>query len=341
MDKENYFVTLLVPVYNEREAINNFYRAVTAALKPIEGHYEILFVNDGSRDGSPDIVKELIAADPKVAMASLSRNFGKEAAMTAGLKQAAGDAVVPIDVDLQDPPELILRFVGEWLEHGYDMVYGVRVDRSKDTPLKRLTAGAFYRVFNAMTYKVEIPVNAGDFRLIDRRVVDAINALPEKNRFMKGIFAWAGFSSLGVPYERPPRLDGKSKFNYWKLWNFALDGIVGFSSMPLRIWSYIGGLLACVAVSYMLYIITETLLNGTRVPGYASMMCVILFLGSVQLISVGILGEYVSRIFIEVKGRPVYILENVYKNAASRVTHNPAGDVALPGKEEPGGRAGE
>lgn len=321
MDKNNYFITLLVPVYNEHEAINSFYVEVTKALSEIDGHYEIMFVNDGSRDDTVEIIKKLIEKDKRIALVNLSRNFGKEAAMTAGLRHASGDAVVPIDVDLQDPPHLILDFVKAWLDKDYDMVYGIRVDRSKDTPMKRLTAGAFYRVFNVMTNKVHIPVNAGDFRLIDRRVIDAINQLPERNRFMKGIFAWAGFSSYGIPYERPERQEGSSKFNYWKLWNFALDGIVSFSSMPLRVWSYIGGILGIIASCYMIYIFTKTLINGSDVPGYASIMCAVLFLGSVQLISIGILGEYISRIFIEVKNRPVYILENIYRNVKSGVKH--------------------
>ncbi len=329
MDRNNYFITLLVPVYNEHESINSFYDEVTRTLHEIEGHYEILFVNDGSKDDTVQIIKKLIARDSRVALVNLSRNFGKEAAMTAGLRHASGDAVIPIDVDLQDPPELIIEFVKAWLDKGYDMVYGIRVDRSQDTPLKRLTAGAFYRVFNVMTNKVHIPVNAGDFRLIDRRVIDAINQLPERNRFMKGIFAWAGFSSYGIPYERPERHEGSSKFNYWKLWNFALDGIVSFSSMPLRIWSYIGGVLAVIASCYMVYIISKTLILGNNVPGYASTMCAILFLGSVQLISIGILGEYVSRIFIEVKNRPVYILENIYRNSKSSVSHGETKEVEL------------
>ena len=225
-------MTLMVPVYNESAAIPFFYQKVKSVLEPIAGHYEIMFINDGSRDNSVAEIKDLIARDDCVTLVNLSRNFGKEAAMTAGLKYSTADAVVPIDVDLQDPPELILRFINEWLEHGYDMVYGIRVDRSNDTPMKRFTAGAFYRVFNFMTQKVHIPDNVGDYRLMDRRVIDVINTLGERNRFMKGIFAWAGFSSYGIPYERPERTEGESKFNYWKLWNFALDGIVSFSSMP-------------------------------------------------------------------------------------------------------------
>lgn len=309
---DDYRVTLLVPVYNEEETIGLFHDTICKVLAPIKDHIEILFVNDGSRDRSVEMITDIIKKDDRVSLISLSRNFGKEAAMTAGLAEARGDAVIPLDVDLQDPPELVLEFVKAWLEKGYDTVYGIRVDRSRDTPLKRLTAGGFYRVFNMLSPKVKIPENVGDFRLIDRRVVDTILTLSEGNRFMKGIFAWAGFSSYGIPYERPERAGGTSKFNYWKLWNFALDGIFGFSSLPLRVWSYLGGLLGLFSVIFMLTIFFKTLILGTDTPGYASTMCVILFLGAIQLISIGILGEYVGRIYSEVKHRPVYIIDRIY-----------------------------
>lgn len=329
MKKKDYLVTLLVPVYNEEETINTFYDTVCQVLEPIEEHVEILFVNDGSKDRSVEVIKEIIAKDDRVVLASLSRNFGKEAAMTAGLNEAKGDAVIPIDVDLQDPPELILKFIDLWLENGYDTVYGIRVDRSQDTPMKRLTAGGFYRVFNMLSGKVKLPENVGDFRLLDRRVVDTIKTLPECNRFMKGIFAWAGFSSYGVPYVRPERTEGDSKFNYWKLWNFALDGIISFSSLPLRVWSYLGGILALISICYMIFILIKTVIFGVVLPGYASMMCVILFLGSIQLISIGVLGEYVARIFMEVKHRPVYVLDRIY----GRV-HTSEQDLKAPKKAE-------
>lgn len=309
---QSYIVTLLVPVYNEEATIELFHDTICKVLAPIKDHLEILFVNDGSHDKSVELITEIIKKDDRVSLVSLSRNFGKEAAMTAGLAEARGDAVIPLDVDLQDPPELVLKFVEEWLKHGYDTVYGIRVDRSKDTPLKRLTAGGFYRIFNLLSSKVKIPENVGDFRLIDRRVVDTLLTLSEDNRFMKGIFAWAGFSSFGIPYERPERASGTSKFNYWKLWNFALDGIFGFSSLPLRVWSYIGALLGVVSVIFMLTIFVKTLILGVDTPGYASTMCVILFLGAVQLISIGVLGEYVGRIYSEVKHRPVYVIDRIY-----------------------------
>lgn len=310
-NSEDWTVALLVPVYNEEETIQNFYDKVSEVVKPIAEHIQFIFVNDGSKDRSVEIVNELIKQDSRVALINFSRNFGKEAATTAGLREAKSDAVIPIDVDLQDPPELILQFVKEWREHGYDTVYGIRVDRSQDTPMKRITAGGFYRVFNMLSNKVKLPENVGDFRLIARRVIDAIKELPECDRFMKGIFAWAGFSSYGIPYERPARSGGTSKFNYWKLWNFALDGIFSFSSAPLRVWSYVGGFLGIISAIYMVYIIFKTLVLGVDTPGYASTLAVILFLGAIQLISIGVLGEYVGRIFMEVKRRPIYVISEI------------------------------
>jgi glycosyltransferase involved in cell wall biosynthesis len=271
-----------------------------------------VFVNDGSRDRTRKVVEEVIEKDPRVTLVNLARNFGKEAAMTAGLHHARGDAVIPMDVDLQDPPSLILEFVRLWQDEGYDTVYGVRTDRNADTAMKRLTAGGFYRLFNAVSTTTRIPENAGDFRLMDRRVVEVIKQLPERNRFMKGLFAWAGFNSIGVPYERPARMAGETKFNYWKLWNFALDGFFSFSSWPLRVWSYVGAGVALLSFLYILVIITKVIFFGIDMPGYASLMSVILFLGGMQLISIGVLGEYLGRMFLEVKQRPVFVIEGIY-----------------------------
>lgn len=224
MSHADFRLSLVVPVYNEEESIDAFISAIDAELAPLKDRLEIVFVNDGSRDRTREVVEQAIARDPRVTLVNLARNFGKEAAMTAGLHQAKGDAMVPMDVDLQDPPALILEFVKLWQTGDYDTVYGIRVDRSADTPMKRLTAGGFYRFFNALSTSTKLPENAGDFRLIDRKVVEALKQLPERNRFMKGLFAWAGFRAVGVPYERPARHAGETKFNYWKLWNFALDG---------------------------------------------------------------------------------------------------------------------
>ena len=310
--KKDFTISLVVPVYNEEESIQTFIDTIDKELEPLRDKLQIVFVNDGSRDKTRQVIESVIKTEPRVTLVNLARNFGKEAAMTAGLFHARGDAVVPMDVDLQDPPKLILEFVRLWQEEGYDTVYGVRTDRNADTPMKRLTAGGFYRLFNAVSTTTRIPENAGDFRLMDRRVVEVIKQLPERNRFMKGLFAWAGFNSIGVPYERPARAAGETKFNYWKLWNFALDGFFSFSSWPLRVWSYIGAGVALLSFIYMLVIITKVIFFGINSPGYASLMCVILFLGGMQLISIGVIGEYLGRMFLEVKQRPVFVIEGVY-----------------------------
>ena len=312
MDKKNFTLSLVVPAYNEEESIQAFIDTIDQELAPLRDQLEIVFVNDGSRDKTRQVIEAVIEKDPRVTLINLARNFGKEAAMTAGLFHARGDAVIPMDVDLQDPPALILEFVRLWRDEGYDTVYGVRSDRNADTPMKRLTAGGFYRLFNAVSTTTKIPENAGDFRLMDRRVVEVIKQLPERNRFMKGLFAWAGFNAIGVPYERPARAAGETKFNYWKLWNFALDGFFSFSSWPLRVWSYVGAGVALLSFLYILVIITKVLFFGIDIPGYASLMSVILFLGGMQLISIGVLGEYLGRMFLEVKPRPVFVVEGVY-----------------------------
>jgi glycosyltransferase involved in cell wall biosynthesis len=241
-------------------------------------------------------------------------------------------------VDLQDPPALILEFVKLWQTGDYDTVYGIRVDRSADTPMKRLTAGGFYRFFNALSTSTKLPENAGDFRLIDRKVVEAIKQLPERNRFMKGLFAWAGFRAVGVPYERPARHAGETKFNYWKLWNFALDGLMSFSSWPLRVWSYVGVGVSFVAFLYILKIVTQVVFFGIDVPGYASLMSVVLFLGGIQLLSLGIIGEYIGRMFVEVKQRPVYLIEGVYGQYAKQ-DEEPKQDAATGSKKSAGKKA--
>ncbi|MGL4751565.1 MAG: glycosyltransferase family 2 protein [Aeromonadaceae bacterium] len=309
--KHDFTLSLVVPAYNEEESIQTFIDTIDKELATLSDRLQIVFVNDGSRDRTRQVIEEVITRDPRVTLVNLARNFGKEAAMTAGLFHARGDAVIPMDVDLQDPPALIHEFVRLWQE-GYDTVYGVRTDRNADTAMKRVTAGGFYRLFNAVSTTTKIPENAGDFRLMDRRVVEVIKQLPERNRFMKGLFAWAGFNSIGVPYERPARAAGETKFNYWKLWNFALDGFFSFSSWPLRVWSYIGAGVALLSFIYMLVIITKVLFFGIDSPGYASLMCVILFLGGMQLISIGVIGEYLGRMFLEVKQRPVFVVEGIY-----------------------------
>ena len=308
---KNPLISVIVPVYNEAEAIDAFLGQVTPELERAGARFEIIFVNDGSKDATLSLLIARAEAAPWMRVANLSRNFGKEAAMTAGLDLADGDAVVLIDVDLQDPPELLGRFVALW-RSGYDVVYGLRESRRADGRLKALSAGLFYAVFNRMS-ATPIPHNVGDFRLIDRRVVAAMRLLGERGRFMKGLFAWVGFPSVAVPYVRPARLLGQTKWNYWRLWNFALDGIVSFSTAPLRIWTYCGALLALGAVGYAAFIALHRLLMGADVPGYASLIIVLLFSTAVNLISLGMIGEYVSRLFVETKQRPIYLLEGIYQ----------------------------
>lgn len=302
-------ISLIIPVYNEEDSIDVFIAEVIKVLGK-EIAYELTFVNDGSTDGTLKKLLSYTGSDLKVTIVNLSRNFGKEAALTAGIDHANGDVVIPIDVDLQDPPVVILEFLEKWKE-GYDVVYGIRSCRKSDGILKRIPSQLFYRLFNKFSPTI-IPENAGDFRLLDRRVVMALRKLPERNRFMKGLFSWVGFSSTAVYYKRPERAEGSSKWNYWRLFNFAIDGIVGFSTIPMRIWGYIGFVVSAVALIFGLTILCLTLLKGIKLPGYASMMTSILFLGGIQLFSIGVLGEYISRLIAEVKGRPIYIVEDLY-----------------------------
>lgn len=316
-------ISLVVPCYNETDAVGIFHAAID---KELAGHrLEMVFVNDGSKDDTIAKLIDLSRRDDRVVVVNLSRNFGKEVAMTAGIEQASGDVVIPMDVDLQDPPDLIPKFLEKWRE-GYDVVYGVRVDRSSDKATKRVTSGLFYRLFNRLA-QTEIPPNAGDYRLMDRVAVDAICQLTERNRFMKGLFAWIGFPSVGVEYVRPERAAGETKFNYWRLWNFALDGVVSFSSLPLRVWTYAGGIVAFVSVLYASLIVVRTMVYGIDVPGYASTMTAVLFLGGIQLISLGVIGEYLSRLFVETKGRPIYLLQGVYRKGAKTAEGGHDGDT--------------
>ena len=303
-------LSLIVPVKDEEDAIGHFVERVVQALAevddPASQSFEILFIDDGSTDATMDEIRRAHALEPQVRALSLSRNFGKEAALTAGLDHARGQAVVPMDVDLQDPPEVLGPMLGKWRE-GFEIVYGVRTNRKSDSLPKRLTADLYYRAHNRLSND-KIPEHAGDFRLLDRKVVDVIREMPERNRFMKGLFAWAGFRQASVTYRRQSRQLGRSKFNYWKLWTFALDGITSASTVPLRVWSYIGGTVALLALAYAVFVAIRTLIWGVQVPGYASLMVAILFLGGLQLLSLGILGEYVGRILIEAKQRPLYVV---------------------------------
>ena len=306
---QNIELSLVVPMYNEQETISIFFERVVPILKRITSHYEIVCINDGSCDRTLEILRAANTINPCIKIIDLSRNFGKELALTAGIDYASGQAVIPIDCDLQDPPALIEEMVAKWRE-GYDMVLAVCTDRSSDSVLKRLTAQLFYKLMSR-TSDVSIPPNVGDFRLMDRRVVVALANLPERTRFMKGIFAWVGFRQARVFYKRAPRVAGKTKWRFWSLWNLALEGIISFTTLPLKVWSYIGFTCSLFAMVCLVIIIGRTLLYGIDVPGYASLLSVTLFFNGLIMIGIGILGEYIARVFIEVKRRPLYLAREV------------------------------
>jgi len=303
-------LSIIAPVKNEEDAILPFIERVGAILDNVarQDGWEILFVDDGSTDSTLAAIVAANMRDPRVRAISLSRNFGKEAALSAGLDHARGSAVIPMDVDMQDPPEVLPEMIAKWRD-GYEMVFGVRRCRENDGFAKRVTAGLYYRAHNWVSAD-KIPENVGDFRLMDRKVVDVIRKMPERNRFMKGLFAWAGFKQAAVEYDRAEREHGTTKFNYWKLWTLALDGITSASTVPLRIWSYIGAFVALFAIGFAGWLAIETMIFGNPVPGYASLMTSVLFLGGIQLISLGVLGEYVGRILTETKQRPLYVVRD-------------------------------
>lgn len=301
-------ITMVIPVKDEEAAIAPFVARVGAVLDALNepAGWEMLFVDDGSSDQTLAAIIAANRADPRVRALSLSRNFGKEAALSAGLDHSDGQVMIPIDVDLQDPPEVIGEMLAKW-RAGHEVVYGVRRNRTTDSLPKRITAEWYYRAHNWISTD-KIPEHAGDFRLLDRKVVDVIKQMPERNRFMKGLFAWSGFRQTAVEYDRVERQVGTTKFNYWKLWTLAIDGITSASTVPLRIWSYVGGGIAVLALIYALAVMARTLIWGGDVAGYPSLIVAILFMGGIQLLSLGILGEYVGRIFVEVKQRPTYVV---------------------------------
>ena len=304
-------LSLIVPVFNEEQAVVGFYHAVRRDPSLQAHRVEIVFINDGSTDNSEAFIRALALHDEAVVLINFSRNFGKEAALFAGLEYAGGDAVVPIDVDLQDPVEVVAQMIEQWCR-GAEVVLAKRRDRASDGYFKRHSASLFYHLLNRISY-THIEENVGDFRLMDRKVVDVIKVLPEQQLFMKGVLSWAGFNVAIVEYDRAPRVVGQSKFNGWKLWNLALDGITSFSTVPLRLWSYIGGCISLAAMVYAGYLMVDKVLFGNAVPGYPSLMTAILFLGGVQLIGIGILGEYVGRIYMEAKHRPKYVVTEVVR----------------------------
>lgn len=320
-------LSVVVPAFNEAAVLPHFHDRLSAVLQELPLRAEIVYVNDGSVDATLDVMRTLAAHDGRVALVNLSRNFGKEIALTAGLDHARGEVVVVIDADLQDPPELIAELVRRWRE-GYDVVYAKRTSREGESGLKKLTAFAFYRLIQRAG-KVRIPQDTGDFRLLSRRAVVALGKLREQHRFMKGLFTWIGYPQVAVPYRRERRYAGDTKWNYWRLWNFALEGITSFTTAPLKLATYFGLVTALAAFAYAAIVVYKTLVFGDPVRGYPSLMVVVLFLGGVQLITIGILGEYIGRMFDETKNRPLYLVEE-YRPAAEAGA-SPEHSV-LPGK---------
>lgn len=305
-------LSLVVPVYNEEEAVNVFIDKVTVLLKTRPNiKPEFIFINDGSTDNTLECLLKFNNKGLPIRIIDFSRNFGKEAALSAGLKTARGEVIIPIDVDLQDPPELIFTMLEEW-QKGYEVVLAKRIDRHLDSWGKRVSSNCFYRFYNRIADQ-KIPENVGDFRLMDRSVVNALNQLPESIRFMKGLFAWVGFRTTTIEYIRPERVIGKTKFSGWKLWNFALEGVTSFSTEPLRIWTYVGVFVSTLSFLFAIMVFFRVFIYGIDVPGYASIIVAVTFLGGLQLIGIGIIGEYLGRAYIESKQRPVYLIRNIYE----------------------------
>jgi len=305
---DDIILTIVVPAYNEEKVLPEFHKRVSRVINEIGMPTEILYINDGSTDQTLEIIKGFPSDTHIISYINLSRNFGKEIAMSAGLDFARGEAVILIDADLQDPPELMVELVKQWQE-GYDNVYAQRLERAGEGFIKKATAHMFYRTIQKMT-RIKIPEDTGDYRLLSRRAVEALKQFKEQHRFMKGLFAWIGYPQTAVPYKRDPRFAGETKWNYWHLWNFAIEGITSFSTAPLKISTYFGLLTALFAFFYGAFIIIKTLLYGDPVPGYPSLVVIVLFLGGVQLMSIGAIGEYLGRMFDETKKRPLYLVES-------------------------------
>jgi glycosyltransferase involved in cell wall biosynthesis len=312
MSQQRKLVSIVAPFYDEGEGVERFYQAICPIFNQVPNvGFEVVCVDDGSRDDTLKKLIALVGRDPRFRVVELSRNFGKEAALTAGIDATRGDAVIPIDGDLQDPPELIPTLISEW-QQGAEVVLARRTDRSSDSFLKRKTAEMFYR-FHSRLSAIKIPENVGDFRLMDRLAVEALKQFHERQRFMKGLFASVGFKTKTVDYTRNPREVGTTKFSGFKLWDFALEGITSFSYVPLKVWTYIGGVGALLTFLYAVFIILRTLIRGVDVPGYASLLVAILFSGSLQLICLGMLGEYMGRVYMETKQRPIYLVRKHYE----------------------------
>ena len=305
-NNDGIILSIVVPAYNEEEVLPEFHKRLTSVLEEVKGSCEILYVNDGSSDRTLEVLNDF--KDPRVWIIDLSRNFGKEIALSAGLDHARGEAVVVIDADLQDPPELIPKFIEKWHE-GYDVVYARRTARDGETFIKKATAKLFYKFIQGVS-RVKIPEDTGDYRLLSRRAVESLKQLRETHRFMKGLFAWIGYPQIAVSYHRDPRFAGSTKWNYWHLWNFAIEGITSFTINPLKIASYLGLTTSIGSFTYALFVIYKTLVFGEPVQGYPTLMVVVLFLGGVQLMSLGVIGEYLGRMFNETKQRPLYFINS-------------------------------
>ena len=314
-------LTVVIAAYNEEAALPVFHPRLMKVLDGLDLSARVLYVDDGSRDGTCRLIEGFAAADPRVGLVALARNFGKELALTAGLDHADADAVVVLDADGQDPPELIPALVAKWRE-GYDVVYGTRTRRDGESWFKRFSAAAFYRVM-AWLSRTDIPRDTGDFRLMSRPVLDALRGLRERQRFMKGLFTWVGFRQVSFPYERESRMAGRTTFNYWKLWNLALEGITSFSTVPLRLATYVGLLTALAAFGWGVWIVVRTLVWDDPVQGWPSLMTVVLFLGGLQLVALGIIGEYLGRLYMEAKQRPLYLIRAI-------VGGTPVGGTSVP-----------
>ncbi|MBQ7673292.1 MAG: glycosyltransferase family 2 protein [Alphaproteobacteria bacterium] len=304
-------VSIVVPFYNESESVSIFFKRIIPILRRSKCSFEIVCVNDGSKDNTIDKLLLEKKEHPEIKIVDFSRNFGKDAAMTAGMDFSEGKCVIPMDCDLQDPPELITDMIKKWKE-GFDVVLAKRSDRSSDSFLKKITANLFYDIYNRIS-DYPLPKNVGDFRLMDRKVVDVIKEFPERTRFMKGLFSFAGFKTAYLDYVRPIREKGTTKWSYWKLWNYAIDGITSFSTFPLKICTYVGFFVTMLAFARGIWITFRVFFQGIDVPGYASLMVAMLFLGGIQMIFLGVIGEYIGRIYIETKQRPIYIIKNIIK----------------------------
>ncbi|MGG0237124.1 glycosyltransferase family 2 protein [Bacillus rhizoplanae] len=315
-------ITILVPAYNEEEVLDQLYSRLTGVIESVPNYdFEILFVNDGSKDNTLNIIKEFRLRDNRISYVDLSRNFGKETAMIAGLDHAMGDAVIIIDADLQDPPELIPEMIQYW-EQGYDDIYAKRRSRAGESWAKKWTAGKFYSLLKKTT-RIPIQENTGDFRLLDRRCVEALKKIRETQRYTKGMFSWIGYNKKEILFDRDPRAAGETKWNYFKLMDLAIEGITSFTTFPLRLASFTGFTVSFFAFCYMVWIIIKTMIYGEPVSGYPSMMTAILFIGGVQLIAIGIIGEYLGRIFNETKNRPLYFVDEYNDDKVTNLDEKP------------------